>query len=93
MMWEQVYTALLGVLTTLALVCGLFFLRYWRSTHDRFFAFFAIAFWSLGANWALLIGRDARDEYSPYFYLMRLFAYLLILTAIVDKNRRTSRSE
>ena len=86
-------TALFGVLTTLSFVCGLFFLRYWRSSRDRFFAFFAVAFWSLGANWAFLIGRDPRDEYTPYFYLLRLFAFLLILTAIVDKNRRTSRSE
>jgi hypothetical protein len=92
-MHEQLYAFLFGVLTALSLVCGLFFVRYWRSSGDRFFAFFALAFWSLGANWALLVGRDSRDEYTPYFYLLRLFAFLLILTAIVDKNRRTSSSE
>ena len=93
MMRELVYTYLFGVLTTLSFVCGLFFARYWRSTRDRFFAFFAVAFWALGANWGLLIGRDPRDEYTPYFYLLRLFAFLLILTAIVDKNRRSSQSD
>jgi hypothetical protein len=93
MMQELVSNYLFGVLTALALVCGLFFLRYWRLSRDRFFAFFAVAFWSLGANWALLLGRDPRDELTPYFYLLRLFAFLLILSGIVDKNRRTSRSE
>jgi hypothetical protein len=92
-MHVQLYAFLFGVLTALSLVCGLFFLRYWKSSGDRFFAFFAVAFWSLGANWALLVGRDPRDEYMPYFYLLRLFAFLLILIAIVDKNRRTSSSE
>lgn len=90
---SDVHVSLFGVLTTLALVCGLFFLRYWRSSGDRFFLFFAVAFWSLGANWALLVGRTPEDEYAPYFYLLRLFAFLLIVVAIVDKNRRTSRSE
>jgi hypothetical protein len=92
-MVAQVHTYLFGVLTALSFVCGLFFLRYWRLSSDRFFAFFSIAFWSLGANWALLVGRDPSDEYTPYFYLLRLFAFVLILLAIVDKNRRTSRSE
>ena len=92
-MAEQLYTYMFGVLSALALVCGLFFLRYWRLSSDRFFAFFAVAFWSLGANWALLVGRDPSDEYTPYFYLLRLFAFVLILLAIVDKNRRTSPSD
>jgi hypothetical protein len=93
MILDEIHTYLFGVLTALALVCGLFFLRYWRLSSDRFFAFFGVAFWALGANWALLVGRDPSDEYTPYFYLLRLFAFLLILLAIVDKNRRTSRSD
>jgi hypothetical protein len=93
MILDEIHTYVFGVLTTLALVCGLFFLRYWRLSNDRFFAFFAVAFWSLGANWALLVGRDPSDEYTPYFYLLRLLAFVLILLAIVDKNRRTSRSD
>lgn len=81
------------MLAALSFVCGLFFLRYWRSSADRFFACFAVAFWALGANWTLLVDRNADDAYAPYCYLLRLFAFLWILTAIVDKNRRTSRSE
>jgi hypothetical protein len=92
-MLDELYTFVFGVLSALCFVCGLFFIRYWRASGDRFFSFFAIAFWALGANWALLVGRDPSDEYTPYFYLLRLFAFLVILSAIVDKNRRSSRSE
>jgi hypothetical protein len=81
---------LFGVLTALAMTASLFFLRYWSAAGDRFFLFFAVAFAALAANWALMIGRDPRDEYAPYFYLLRLLAFLLILAAIVDKNRRSS---
>lgn len=86
-------TALLGFLSALCFVCGLFFLRYWRLASDRFHLFWGIALWSLGLNWALLVGRHPRDEYTPYYYLLRLFAFLLIVAAIVDKNRRSSKSE
>jgi hypothetical protein len=82
-----------GGLTALAFTAGLFFLRFWRLSGDRFFAFFAIAFWALGTNWALLVGRLPEDEYLPYFYLLRLVAFLLILVAIVDKNRRSRQSD
>ncbi len=79
-----------GVLTTMSVIACLFFIRYWQSARDRFFLFFAVAFAALGANWALLVGRDPRDEYTPYFYLLRLLAFLLILAAIIDKNRRSA---
>jgi hypothetical protein len=86
------YDFLFGLLTAMSFVCGLFFLRYWRSSGDRFFVFFAVAFWSLGATWALLTNHRS-DEYTPYCYLLRLFAFVLILVAIVDKNRRSARSD
>lgn len=85
-----IHPFLFGVLSALALTVSLFFVRYWKSAGDRFFLFFAVAFVALAANWALMVGRDARDEYAPYFYLLRLLAFLLILAAIVDKNRRSS---
>ena len=81
---------LFGVLTALSATVCLFFARYWFLSRDRFFLFFAVAFAALGANWAFMVGRDARDEYAPYFYLLRLLAFLLILAAIVDKNRRAA---
>ena len=68
-------------------VAGLFFLRFWRDTRDRLFALFAAAFWALTVNWLGLALTDPPDEARTLFYLVRLVAFILILTAIVDKNR------
>lgn len=83
------YAFMFGLLTALSFTACLFFVRYWRTARDRFFLFFAVAFFALGLNWALLVGRSPRGEYAPYFYLLRLLAFVLILAAIVDKNRRS----
>lgn len=70
------------------LVAGLFFIRFWRKTHDRLFLFFAGAFWTLGGEQAVLAATGwANDPAYYYVYLMRLAAFLLIIAAIVDKNR------
>jgi hypothetical protein len=68
-------------------VTGLFFLRFWRETRDRLFVIFAAAFWILGLQrLALAFSRDMVED-DTGLYLIRLFAFLLILGAIVDKNR------
>jgi hypothetical protein len=70
-------------------VAGLFFLRFWRETHDRLFLIFAGAFWVLGLQrLALVFSRDMIEDHTG-LYLIRLLAFLLILGAIVDKNRST----
>jgi hypothetical protein len=76
-----------GVLTMSCWVAGLFFLRFWRDTGDRLFALFSAAFWVLSIHWISLAVIGATDSTRAYFYLMRLVAFLLILAAIVDKNR------
>ena len=68
-------------------VTGLFFLRFWRETRDRLFLIFAVAFWLLGVQrLALAFSHDMSEDHTG-LYLVRLFAFLLILGAIVDKNR------
>jgi hypothetical protein len=72
-------------------VVGLFFLRFWRETRDRLFLIFAGAFWILGVQrLALVLSRDMVED-DTGLYLVRLFAFLLILGAIVDKNRSSSQ--
>jgi hypothetical protein len=75
-------------------VAGLFFLRYWRDTRDRLFLVFAVAFWMLGFQRALINLIDVAAEDQAIFYLLRLAAFVLILWAVVDKNviRRRARS-
>lgn len=76
-----------GAVAALSCVAGLFFLRFWRRTGDRFFAFFAMAFWLMalqrGVGWWLLYNKE--DVAATY--LLRLLAFVLILVAIADKNR------
>jgi len=66
---------------------ALFFLRYWRETHDRFFLFFAVAFAIFMVNRTLLTVLDDASEGLPLIYLARAFAFGLIVLAILDKNR------
>ena len=72
-------------------VCGMFFLRFWRQTHDRLFLVFAFAFWLLGLQRLALVLTGVGQESRTGLYLVRLFAFLLILGAIIDKNRSAGR--
>jgi len=78
---------LIGAIATAAFIAGLFFLRFWRATSDRFFLLFACAFWLEGAQRVIAYEWFGGDESSPLHYLIRLVAYGLIIVAIVDKNR------
>jgi len=78
---------LIGGIATACLVAALFFLRYWRATHDRFFLLFALSFALEGINRVVLYLYVGPDEYGPFYYLIRLVAYGLILLAIAGKNR------
>lgn len=70
-------------------IAGLFFLQYWRESHDRFFAWFALAFFVLAANRVLLIVlRETHEETALVPYLVRLLAFGVILLAVLDKNLR-----
>jgi hypothetical protein len=84
---------LMGAISMASIVTSLFFLRFWRSTRDRFFLFFALSFFIEGCNRILLgmLGRLGED--APGYYLVRLLAYGLILIAILDKNRPRAKDK
>jgi hypothetical protein len=71
------------------LVGGLFFLRFHRRTHERLFAMFAASFFVLAAERLVLASVEPTAEFRAYVYFIRLTAYLLIIAAIVDKNRKS----
>ena len=77
---------LMGAIAAGNLVAGLFFFRFWRSTHDRFFLYFALSFTIEAANRAAL-ALTVSSELEPVFYLVRVVAYGLIVLAILQKNR------
>jgi hypothetical protein len=78
---------LVGAAGAMFLVAGLFFLRFWRTTRDRFFLFFALSFLLEGANRIILYPSVGVDEGVPIYYVIRLVSYSLILVAIISKNR------
>jgi hypothetical protein len=77
-----------GTLFGLDLVIGLFFLKFWAASRDRLFAMFASAFFILGIQRMLLTLTRTIVEDQAMFYTLRLLAFVIIIVAIVDKNRR-----
>jgi hypothetical protein len=77
-----------GAVTAGFVVAGLFFLRFWRRTHDGLFLAFALAFWLLGLTQGLLAFTDIPLEERSWLFLLRLAAFSLILISIWRKNRR-----
>jgi len=80
---------LIGATAAFYLIIGLFFIRFWRSTHDRFFLFFALCFLIEAGNRILLGLLFDFREASPVYYLVRLMSYSFIIIAILDKNKRS----
>jgi hypothetical protein len=85
---DAVNHALWGALATACWVAGLFFLKFWRVSKDRFFLFFLLAFWVLSLNWIVLIVEQPILESRQDAYVIRLLAFVLIIVGVVDKNRR-----
>ena len=81
-----------GVITMGYLIAGLFFAKFWSRSRDPFFLIFAVAFWLLTANQAVLTIFDLRREEQSWAYLLRLAAFMLIAAAIVYKNAAARRS-
>lgn len=76
-----------GVMVAGYTIAGLFFLRFWRDTRDRLFSIFAGAFFLLAwQRLALAVSSDPSGD-QLLLYGIRLLAFILILVAIVDKNR------
>ncbi|WP_375770050.1 DUF5985 family protein [Archangium gephyra] len=75
-----------GMAAALCLVAGLFFLRFWRKTRDRFFAFFAASFWLMAVHRIVNVFLRDNNEHLVGVYSIRLVAFVLILVAIIDKN-------
>ncbi len=68
-----------------ALAIAVFFFRFWRTTRDRLFLLFSLAFTVFAANRLLLFFLE--EEAQVWVYASRAAAFALIIAAIVDKNR------
>lgn len=79
-----------GALAMASVVLALIFLRFWKNTHDTFFVYFAAAFLLEGISWILFLDHYQRVN-DPVIYSIRLAAYLLILIAIIGKNKQSAK--
>jgi hypothetical protein len=69
-------------------ITALFFLRFWSVSRDRLFAAFSLAFLLLAIQrFAITMTRETMED-QTIFYLLRLAAFLVIIAAIIDRNRR-----
>jgi hypothetical protein len=78
-----------GAITMASAVIALFFLRFWRSSGERLFVLFSLAFWLLSLHW-LLAGTFPR--LTTQAHVLRFMAFALIALAVLDKNRSTGRT-
>ena len=86
-------TFMWGVLAMASGVAALFFLRFWRATRERLFAFFSLAFVGMAAAWMglAIINHPADEAQQEYAYIVRLVAFVILIIGIIDKNRRSGR--
>jgi hypothetical protein len=68
------------------------FLKFWRLSKDRFFVWFATAFFIFAISNAVRAVSNDVAEQTYYVYVPRLVGFLLILFAIFEKNRRARAS-
>lgn len=79
---------LLGAIAALGFATALILLRSWRMTRDRFFLFLAASFSLMALVRLLLATLRHLSEREPLIYLLNLLAMLVLVYAIVDKNRK-----
>lgn len=82
-----------GAIMMACWVVGLFFLRFWKKTKDRLFLIFAAAFWMLTVERLILAMLNKENEIYSFVYIIRFFAFVFIIWAIIDKNRSKVRLE
>lgn len=75
-----------GFFTCAALVAALFFLRFWRDSHEILFGSFAAAFVLMAVSSVLPVMWDSLNDEKPAVYLPRLAAFGVIILAVVRKN-------
>jgi uncharacterized membrane protein HdeD (DUF308 family) len=82
---------LLGIIVTCTLAAATFFLKFWRKTRDPLFFAFGFSFLIEAVNRCFVLVTDRPNEGNPWIYAIRLASYLLILGAIIHKNRKRPR--
>lgn len=77
-----------GMLAMGFTVAGLFFLKFWHASNDRLFGAFALAFFIFAAERIALGIVGIGSPMAENLFVVRLAGFVLILAAIIDKNRK-----
>jgi hypothetical protein len=77
---------LLGAISMVCFTVSLFFLRFWKTTRDRFFLFLAASFLVEGVERIAMAVIPHSNEDEPLFYLIRLLSFGILLYGIAEKN-------
>ena len=77
-----------GAVMMASLANGLFFLKFWKKTGDRFFSMFAAAFILMAIERWLFLFIPTANETNSWIFVCRLVAFILITMAVIDKNRK-----
>ena len=88
-----------GIAAATFAASGLFFMKFWTASRDRFFLQFGVACWLLALERAISVVvhgtqigvRNADVDRSSWIYLIRLMAFCAIALGAVAKNRREKR--
>ena len=83
---------LFGMTTMGFMIASLFFLSFWRRTHDPLFAIFGIAFFLLAINQAAVVLSSVPSGEQIWIYALRIIAFGLLIAAIIAKNVGGGRS-
>jgi hypothetical protein len=70
------------------IIAAVFFLRFWRRTHEGLLLIFSIAFALMGLNYALLGLAGIPREQTGVLYVIRLFSFVMIIAGIAWTNVR-----
>jgi hypothetical protein len=84
---DAINEALIGAIAMATFTIGAFFLRFWKQGRDRFFLLFACSFFVEGLNRVGQAISDSPNEGAIARYGIRTISFVLILIAILDKNR------
>jgi hypothetical protein len=88
---DYLATFLDGGRVVFQLIIALAFWRLGRTTRDRLYHAFAVAFVLMSVSSTLVGLGIAITDWSFFAFLPRLLAFLVIIWAIVDKNRRAPK--
>jgi hypothetical protein len=88
---RSINLALSGGIFVAASTAGLVFHLFWRTSGERLFQRMAWVLWLLGLERVILIfsnvGLGPGEESRHWVYLVRLAAFLVLLWAVLAKNR------